>query len=497
MTILQAILLGIVQGLTEFLPISSSAHLVLVPYFLGWTLPQDQVFPFDVLVQLGTLLAVIIYFWRDLWTILKAVLQGLIARKPFADRQARLGWYLILATLPAALLGALLKNQVEAAFLSPAFTGAFLIGTAILLTLAEVFSRRTRTLENLTWLDALVAGIFQALSIFPGVSRSGATMTGGMLRHLDRPAAGRFAFLMAVPIMLGAGAAAIPDLLDTPNLAEFLPVMAVGFVIAAIVGYLSIHFLLAFIARHSFYVFAVYCALLGAFTLAVNLFSYELPPQPPLPTAEIWKVHSTPALEWLTPAYQHCANQVKVGLYFTPEAAESDLVFRWGAPENAAQNAFVLGSDELAIILHPDNPLNDLTRAQLQAIFSGQATLWQGIFPPDCADCPAMPGEIHPWMYFPGEETQRLFERAVLQQPVTAPYASLAPSPAGMLEVISADPLAIGFLPRRALNAGVKAVEIPDIDGAALTAPILALTAAPPTPRQRDFLLCLQNTLNP
>ncbi|MHB8089795.1 MAG: undecaprenyl-diphosphate phosphatase, partial [Anaerolineaceae bacterium] len=132
MTLLQSIILGIVQGLTEFLPISSSAHLVLIPELLGWQIPEVQVFPFGVLVQMGTIIAVILYFWSDLWKIIKAFVKALVDRKPFEDPNARLGWYLILATIPAGLSGMLLKDKVEAVFNDPNATAYFLFGTAAL-----------------------------------------------------------------------------------------------------------------------------------------------------------------------------------------------------------------------------------------------------------------------------------------------------------------------------------------------------------------------------
>ena len=270
MTFLQAVILGIVQGLTEFLPISSSAHLVIVPFLLGWQIPAEQVFPFDVLVQMGTLLAVIVYFWQDLWAIIKAFITGLVRLKPFADAQARLGWYLILATLPAVLFGLLVKDQVEAAFNSVALTAGFLLLTAVFLMLAENYGRRARTLTTITWLDALIIGLFQALSIFPGVSRSGSTLTGGMLRQFDRFAAARFSFLMSIPVMLGAGALELKDLLEKPTWTSFWPLIAVGFAAAAVVGYLSIRWMLRYVMHHSLRSFAVYCSAIGVLTLVVH-----------------------------------------------------------------------------------------------------------------------------------------------------------------------------------------------------------------------------------
>ena len=270
MSILQAILLGIVQGLTEFLPISSSAHLVLIPFLLGWEIPPDQAFIFNVLVQIGTLVAVILYFWKDLVEILIAFLRGLARRQPFADGQSRMGWYLILATIPAGLLGILIKDQVEAVFSDARASALFLIGTAILLLSSERIGRRDRALASMNWLDALWMGVAQAIAIFPGVSRSGATIAGGLARHLDRTSAARFSFLMSIPVMLAAGLLATLDLLELPALAEFLPTVLAGFITAAVVGYLSIRWLLSYLVRHSLSVFAFYCLALSVVVLIAS-----------------------------------------------------------------------------------------------------------------------------------------------------------------------------------------------------------------------------------
>lgn len=268
MTFFQAILLGIIQGLTEFLPISSSAHLVLAPYLLGWKIPAQEAFIFDVLVQMGTLLAVIVYFWKDLVAIIRAFLVGLWQRHPFATQDARMGWYLILATIPAGAAGLLIKKQVEAAFGSPVTTALLLLVTAAFLVIAEVVGKRQRTLEQLTWVDALWIGVAQIFSIFPGVSRSGSTIAGGMTRNLERYSAGRFAFLMAVPVMLAAGLLETVDLIQIRQLGSFLPIIAVGFLTSAAIGYLAIHWLLRFLTHRPLYIFAVYCVVLSGIVLA-------------------------------------------------------------------------------------------------------------------------------------------------------------------------------------------------------------------------------------
>jgi undecaprenyl-diphosphatase len=269
MSLLQAIILGIIQGLTEFLPISSSAHLVLVPFLLGWVIPEDQNFAFDVLVQMGTILAVIIYFRKDLWAIIQAFVQAVFKGRPFGNPQANLGWYIILATIPAGLAGLLLKSKVEAAFNSPVVTALFLFVTAFLLFLSEWIGKRTRSLEKITWKDALWIGCAQAISIFPGISRSGSTIAGGLSRNFERQSAARFSFLMSIPIMLAAGLVAMLDLLKIPNLSSFLPIIAAGFLAAAVVGYLSIHWLLSYLAHHSLRSFAFYCCAIASVTLLV------------------------------------------------------------------------------------------------------------------------------------------------------------------------------------------------------------------------------------
>ena len=263
MTYLQSIVLGIIQGVTEFLPISSSGHLVFAVYVFNWVIPQQDIFVFDVLVQLGTLLAVIIYFWRDLYQIGCEFILGIFHRRPFASPDSRIGWFLILATIPAVLIGSALKDQIEVTFSSPLLAGVFLLVTAGLLVVAEKASRLTRSLQMVSWRDALIMGFFQALALFPGISRSGATITGGMIRNLDRTASARFSFLMSIPVMLGAGILASLDLFKVPDLSRMMPVVLLGFLTSAIVGYLAIRWLLHYLVNHSLYLFAIYCTVIG------------------------------------------------------------------------------------------------------------------------------------------------------------------------------------------------------------------------------------------
>ncbi|MCI5147116.1 MAG: undecaprenyl-diphosphatase [Candidatus Electrothrix sp. AR3] len=214
-------------------------------------------------MQWGTLLAVLIYFRQQLITIARAFLRGLIQRQPFAERDAVMGWYLIIATLPAVICGLLGKDLVEQAFASSKMTGFFLLLTALLLIIAEKMGHRNRSLEQLDWKDSLWIGFSQVLALLPGVSRSGATMAGGMTRHLDRSTAASFSFLMSVPVMLGAGLLAIKDLLELPASTDFFLPLLVGFFTAAVSGYIAIRWLIAYLSKHSLYLFAGYCTTLG------------------------------------------------------------------------------------------------------------------------------------------------------------------------------------------------------------------------------------------
>ena len=271
MSNVQALVLGIVQGLTEFLPVSSSAHLVLVPWWLGWSFPPDAAFAFDVLVQLGTLVAVILFFARDLAEIGRAAFQGMLHRRPLESPLASRFWYLALATLPAVVAGLALKDIVEAAFANPAATSAFLLVTAAGLTLAERAAYSSRTLESMGGGDAWWIGVAQAVALFPGISRSGATMAAGRARGFLRPEAARFSFLMSIPVMLGAGLLTLGDLLALPTAKDLALPLAAGFLAAAVVGYLSIRWMLAFVARRPLTVFSVYCLLAGLAGLATTV----------------------------------------------------------------------------------------------------------------------------------------------------------------------------------------------------------------------------------
>lgn len=264
MTLFQAFVLGIVQGLTEFIPVSSTGHLVLVPALFGWEFDSQSAFIFDILVQWGTLLAVVTYFRRELMALLRGLWAGFRHRQPFGEPSARLAWLLLLSSVPAAIAGLLLKHVVEDAINSTLAVSIFLLANALILFVSERMSRFGRKLQNLEVSDSLWIGFAQILALFPGVSRSGSTIAAGLIRNLERGEAARFSFLMAIPVMLGAGLVALLDLSKVADASSQIGPLIVGFLAATIVGYLAIRWLLRFLSQRSLYIFAAYCFLIGS-----------------------------------------------------------------------------------------------------------------------------------------------------------------------------------------------------------------------------------------
>ena len=244
---------------------------MLVPNLLGWELDPQAAFVFNVLVQVATLIAVFAYFWHELLEITLSFLRGVKNKNPFAEPKARLGWHILLATIPAGVAGLLIKDSIEKAFDNPIAVIGFLFGTALLLVIAEQLGKREHKTAELNWVDAIVIGMFQILAVFPGISRSGATITGGMLRQLSRRSAARFSFLISIPIMLAAGLLAMVDLFQIPNLSNLLLTYSAGFIAAALTGYLSIRWLIHYLSHRSLYGFAIYCAAFGLLNLIIIL----------------------------------------------------------------------------------------------------------------------------------------------------------------------------------------------------------------------------------
>ena len=267
MSLLEAIVLGIVQGLTEFLPISSSAHLRVVPAFLG---SEDPGAAFTAITQLGTMAAVLAYFREDLLRIAKAWLASLRDRELRGGLDARLGWYILLGTVPIGVFGVLFKDQIETSARDLYVIGTALIVLGLILALADRVSRRDRQIEQIRTKDGFWIGMAQALALVPGVSRAGATITAGLFLGLDRAAAARFSFLLSIPAVVLSGLFQLSTVFegeDEQHVGAGALVVATAF--AAVVGYASIAFLLRWLTEHTTFIFVAYRIVLGALVLTL------------------------------------------------------------------------------------------------------------------------------------------------------------------------------------------------------------------------------------
>lgn len=274
MTLLQAVVLGIVQGLTEFLPISSTAHLRIVPALFGWNFtfdpahPHDPGAPFTAVVQLGTTAAIVLYFWRELLHVTVAWVRGLFDKSVRSSLEYRLGWYLILATIPVSVFGLALSHQIETGARNLWLIAGALITLAVVLFFAERFGSRERDEEELNTTDAIVVGTAQALALIPGSSRSGTTITAGLFRGLDRETAARFSFLLSVPAVVLSGVyEAVKHVNDKHGPGGGLTGVAVVF--SFVVGLASIAWLMRWLAQHSTQIFIIYRLALGVLLISL------------------------------------------------------------------------------------------------------------------------------------------------------------------------------------------------------------------------------------
>jgi len=272
MDIIQAIILGMIQGLTEFLPVSSSAHLVLVPQLLG----VKSNLAFDTLLHLGTLIAVVSYFWSDVIAIIKSFFSSMadLARKRFLkeireDSFKRLSWLVIIGTIPAALMGVLLKSQFESLFNSVTAVGFFLLITGFILWGAERMPKGDKKVKQITFTNSLLVGIAQGCAIAPGISRSGATIATGLFLGFDRELAARYSFLLSIPAILGAALVQVKDLITGFDVNTGIYIA--GVLSSIIFGYLAIKFLMGYIKKRSLIIFAYYCWIVGALSLVLTL----------------------------------------------------------------------------------------------------------------------------------------------------------------------------------------------------------------------------------
>jgi undecaprenyl-diphosphatase len=264
-SLIEAIVLGIVQGLTEFLPISSTGHLRIVPAFAGW---EDPGAAFTAVVQLGTMAAVLLYFRHDLLRISLAWLRSL--RDPYAraSLDARMGWYIVLGTIPIGIFGLIFKDQIETGARDLYLIAIALIVLGLILFAADQLGRRTRTIEQITARDGLIMGLAQALALIPGVSRSGSTITAGLFLNFDRTAAARFSFLLSVPAVVLSGLFELRSIGDEgQHVGAVELIVATG--LAFVTGYAAIAFLLRWLTSHSMTIFVVYRVVLGVVVLVL------------------------------------------------------------------------------------------------------------------------------------------------------------------------------------------------------------------------------------
>jgi undecaprenyl-diphosphatase len=267
MTALEALVLGIIQGVTEFLPISSSGHLVLVPWLFGWSEPG---LAYSAFLHWGTLLAVLAFFRHDLYRIILAWITSLRDRS-FDNPEGRIAWWIIIATIPAGVIGLVFQDFFKTLFSSPRIVACFLLFTALILTISERLGGQRKSADELPWYDALIVGLAQAAAITPGISRSGATIGAGLLRGVTRASATRFSLLLMVPAIFGAGILSSFDLAKEGLLGNEWVVLLTGFISAAISGYLAIRWMVAYLTRHPLTVFAIYCAVVGVSGLLLSV----------------------------------------------------------------------------------------------------------------------------------------------------------------------------------------------------------------------------------
>lgn len=490
MTILQGVALGIIQGITEFLPISSSAHLVLIPHWLGWSFDSQLEFTFDILLHLGTLVAVITCFWQDIRVILLAFLAGMWNRKPFENDNAKIGWLIVLATIPAGLVGIVAKEFFLDMLDNPRGVAALLLVTAFVIIAAESYTPSIRIrINDIRWLDALIIGFFQVLAVLPGISRSGVTMVGGLLRKLTHESAARLSFLMAIPIMLGAGLVAGIELFNNRLLWQYWPAILAGFFAALLVGMVSIHWLLRYLRNHSLRPFAWYCVLVGlaGMLMSCNPVSAPRVTESPVYTVGVTTANSdfatnlvstSPYGEHLYIKYYSSYRQLIKAV--SSGGVDSGIVLFLPDDVNIFRTPLALTS--LQAIVHPGCEIDELSVDQLRSVFTGAIVNWEefgGVSEP-----------IKLAVREEGDSARAVFESIVLGNYSPSPVARVLAGDDLMLQYVKNTIGSIGYGWQSTLSSDVKLLKVSM--GDSFIVPVYSISHKDSSGVLRDWLAWVQ-----
>jgi len=350
-------------------------------------------------------------------------------------------------------------------------------------------------------------GISQALSVFPGISRSGSTISGGLLKDLDRKTAGRFAFLMAIPIMVAAGLLSLIELQNIPNLSQFLPLMAVGFFTAGIVGFFTIRWLLGYITNHSLMPFAIYCLILGSGTLILSAVNSSTPDNFEIKaTNDSYRVSYSSSIQWMIPVINECSEKMPGTTILLNQSdnnshpSDSDLFLSYDELSSDLPYIYQLGEDYLVPAAHKDNPITNLTLDTLRELYQGGISTVTELSK-ECAECVTDKGldnsleeNFHIWVY-PEESFLMEAFRSIFQIDVLSPNLSVAPNPFLLKQALSLEEKAVGILPKKALGDQLKSIPLVNITNDQASIQILASSHAEPDATLSALLLCIQEEI--
>ena len=484
-------MLGVLQGLTEFVPISSSAHLVLVPWLLGWPSPA---LAFDTTLHLGTLAAILAYFWRDIGRLAAGFWASLRERRLAGQPERRLAWLILAGSLPAALAGYLLEDFFARLFQAPLWVAGLLVVTGLALILGERAIQSRQQAAEMGFLDALLIGLAQACAIAPGISRSGATISMGLWRGLGRRAAARYSFLLAVPVLLGSGLWELIRLVGRPSSFSWQD-MTIGFLAAAGSGYLCIRYLLSYLRRGRLHPFAIYCCLVGVLTLGSSFLAGCRSATPtPVPISGCPAMR--PLLEELAQAYlaSHSSAAIEFREGNGPQAERAlkagqiDILMACREPSPGEElQVALIAQDGIAILVNSANAVQGLNLSQLRDILDGQVLDWEEVG--------GRPGEV---MVLSREEgpLRSEFERLVMEGATVTPAAIVLPSGPAMAQWVADHPAAIGYGSLAHIITGTRALEVEGLaptaegigqDGYPLFRPFLLWLAPEPRPEAVAF----------